>query len=148
MGRPRRKVAGSLVFNVLNRANGREVVFHTPKDYEAFEHVLAEAQKRVARQAQKESWRKRVLTPFFFCLVLPGEDQGEDVPVEGEDGEVGVAPGALVFYRQREAVREWLLDPDDVELFGVRPLDGIRRRAGVERVHIGIEPTVDLVVIA
>jgi putative transposase len=60
-----------LVFHVLNRANGRKTVFHTPKDYEAFEHVLAEAQQRVAMRILAYC-----VMPNHWHLVLWPEQDG------------------------------------------------------------------------
>ena len=47
MGRPLRAATGGLVYHVLNRANGRRLLFKQPEDYEAFERVLVEAHERV-----------------------------------------------------------------------------------------------------
>ena len=48
MGRPLRTALGGLVYHVLNRANGRQVLFNDAGDYAAFERVLHEAQQRIA----------------------------------------------------------------------------------------------------
>jgi len=46
MGRPKRAAKGGLIYHVLNRANARMTIFDKDEDYEAFEHVLAEAVDR------------------------------------------------------------------------------------------------------
>ena len=48
MGRPLRTALGGLVYHVLNRANGRQVLFNDAGDYAGFERVLHEAQQRIA----------------------------------------------------------------------------------------------------
>jgi len=48
MGRPLRTASGNLVYHVLNRANARMTLFEDEGDYRAFEHVLAQACKRVS----------------------------------------------------------------------------------------------------
>jgi len=47
MGRPLRAAAGGIIYHVLNRANGRQVMFETPQDYQLWEQVLLEAQIQV-----------------------------------------------------------------------------------------------------
>ena len=47
MGRPLRAAAGGIIYHVLNRANGRQVMFETPQDYQLWENVLLEAQIQV-----------------------------------------------------------------------------------------------------
>jgi len=47
MGRPLRAAAGGIIYHVLNRANGRQGMFDGPQDYQAWEHVLMEAQIQV-----------------------------------------------------------------------------------------------------
>jgi putative transposase len=46
MPRTLRAVEGGGIYHVLNRGNGRQRLFHTPQDYDAFLRVLAEALKR------------------------------------------------------------------------------------------------------
>jgi len=48
MPRPLRIAPGGFVFHVLNRAHGKRRIFHTDRDYQAFERVLAEVQQRVS----------------------------------------------------------------------------------------------------
>jgi putative transposase len=47
MGRPKRAVAGGVVYHVLNRANRRARMFHKPRDYDAFLKLLVEALDRL-----------------------------------------------------------------------------------------------------
>jgi len=47
MGRPLRAAAGGIIYHVLNRANGRQVMFDKPQDYQVWENVLMEAQIQV-----------------------------------------------------------------------------------------------------
>ena len=47
MGRPLRAATGGMIYHVLNRANGRQVMFETPQDYQLWEQVLVEAQIQV-----------------------------------------------------------------------------------------------------
>ncbi len=47
MGRPLRAAAGGIIYHVLNRANGRQVMFDSPQDYLTWEKVLLEAQEHV-----------------------------------------------------------------------------------------------------
>ena len=47
MGRPLRAAAGGIIYHVLNRANGRQVMFETPQDYQLWENVLLEAREHV-----------------------------------------------------------------------------------------------------
>lgn len=46
MARPKRIAKGNVVYHVLNRANGRLRIFKKPRDFEAFEEILAEAVER------------------------------------------------------------------------------------------------------
>ncbi len=47
MGRPLRAAAGGIIYHVLNRANGRQVMFETPQDYQLWENVLLEAREHI-----------------------------------------------------------------------------------------------------
>ena len=47
MGRPLRAAAGGIIYHVLNRANGRQVMFDKPQDYQVWENALMEAQIQV-----------------------------------------------------------------------------------------------------
>ena len=46
MPRPKRKCVGGIVYQVLNRANGRLRIFKKRADFEAFERILAEGLNR------------------------------------------------------------------------------------------------------
>ena len=65
MGRPLRTALGGLVYHVMNRANGRQVLFNDAGDYAAFERVLFEAQQRVAMRLLAYC-----LMPTHWHLVL------------------------------------------------------------------------------
>lgn len=70
MGRALRTVAGGFAYHVLNRGNARMQVFDKPGDYEAFEHILAEAVGRV-----KMRLLAYCVMPNHWHLVLwPRED--------------------------------------------------------------------------
>ncbi len=43
MGRPKRQCAGGIAYHALNRANGKLRIFRKHADFEAFEHILAQA---------------------------------------------------------------------------------------------------------
>ncbi len=47
MGRSLRAAVGGIIYHVWNRANGRQRIFESASDYEAFERVLMEAHERV-----------------------------------------------------------------------------------------------------
>ena len=46
MPRPKRITKGNIVYHALNRANGRLRIFKKPRDFEAFEEILAEGLDR------------------------------------------------------------------------------------------------------
>lgn len=46
MPRQPRVAPGGIVYHVLNRANGRNLLFEKPQDFEAFERLMLEAMKR------------------------------------------------------------------------------------------------------
>ena len=46
MPRSRRIIKGNVVYHVLNRANGRLRIFKKPRDFEAFEEIIAEGLER------------------------------------------------------------------------------------------------------
>ena len=48
MGRPLRVAPGELIYHVLNRANGRQRLFHDDGDYRAFERIMTQACDRVS----------------------------------------------------------------------------------------------------
>lgn len=57
MARIPRNPVGNTVYHVLSRANGREKIFKTQKDYEVFMEILFEA---------KEKYPMRILS---FCII-------------------------------------------------------------------------------
>jgi putative transposase len=57
MGRAPRAAAGDIIYHVLNRANGRLTIFRKPKDYQAFENILAQAKK------------KQLMRILAYCLM-------------------------------------------------------------------------------
>ena len=65
MPRPLRTAPGGFVFHVLNRAHGKRRIFHTDRDYQAFERVLAEVQERVSMRIL--AW---CLMPNHWHLLL------------------------------------------------------------------------------
>ena len=67
MPRVARNAPGGLVYHVLNRANGRQVLFRTEADYLAFEAVLAEACRRTNGAVELLGW---CLMPNHFHLLL------------------------------------------------------------------------------
>lgn len=46
MPRLKRITSGGIAYHVLNRANGKQRIFHKDRDYEAFEEILADGIKR------------------------------------------------------------------------------------------------------
>ena len=72
MPRTPRVDIGNLVYHVINRANTRAQIFHTDKDYQLFETVLAEA---------KELSSMRILAycvmPNHWHLVLQPREDGD-----------------------------------------------------------------------
>ncbi|MEK7063086.1 MAG: transposase [Patescibacteria group bacterium] len=46
MGRPPRIDLGNYLYHIINRANSRQTIFRTTKDYQHFETLLEEAQKK------------------------------------------------------------------------------------------------------
>jgi putative transposase len=70
MGRALRAVAGGLAYHVLNRANARMRIFDKPKDYEAFERILADAVQRVKMRLLAYC----VLPNHWHLVVWPRDD--------------------------------------------------------------------------
>ena len=46
MARVPRLVVDDIIYHILNRANGREVIFQKEKDYELFEEILFEGKEK------------------------------------------------------------------------------------------------------
>jgi len=72
MPRPLRIAPGGFVFHVLNRAHGKRRIFHTDRDYQAFERVLAEVQQRVSMRIL--AW---CLMPNHWHLLLWPKRDGD-----------------------------------------------------------------------
>ena len=72
MPRPLRTAPGGFVFHALNRAHGKRRIFHTDRDYLAFERVLAEVQERIPMRIL--AW---CLMPNHWHLLLWPERDGE-----------------------------------------------------------------------
>jgi putative transposase len=70
MGRSLRVVAGGFAYHVLNRANARMTIFDKPKDYEAFERILADAVHRVKMRLLAYC----VMPNHWHLVVWPRED--------------------------------------------------------------------------
>ena len=47
MGRAPRLAVGNLIYHVINRANGKEKIFHKEFDYKAFIQILVEAKEKI-----------------------------------------------------------------------------------------------------
>jgi putative transposase len=71
MGRALRAAEGGWVYHVLNRANARLPIFETPRDYEAFEQILAEGVERYAPRLLGYC-----LMPNHWHLLLWPEEDG------------------------------------------------------------------------
>jgi putative transposase len=72
MGRPRRADEAGGIDHALNRGNARADIFHKPKDFDAFERILAEGLERYACRILAYQ-----LMPNHWHFVLqPTEDGG------------------------------------------------------------------------
>src|SRR5689334_7723487 len=49
MPRPPRRIESGLIYHVLNRGNGRAMIFRKPADFQAFVQILAEGLRRFPR---------------------------------------------------------------------------------------------------
>lgn len=74
MARVPRLVVGDIVYHVLNRANGRMLIFQKDKDYEAFEKVLTEAKGRHSMRILSYC----LMPNHWHLLLYPRGD--EDMP--------------------------------------------------------------------
>ena len=72
MARIPRNPVGNMVYHILNRANGREKIFKTQKDYESFIEILFEA---------KEKYPMRIIS---FC-IMPNHWHFVLYPKNGKD---------------------------------------------------------------
>jgi putative transposase len=70
MPRRRRFATGNYLFHVLNRAVGRQTLFATDGDYEAFQRVLEEARQRVAMRLLAFC----VMPNHWHLVLWPRED--------------------------------------------------------------------------
>ena len=73
MPRKPRIIQPNHIYHVLNRANARLTIFHTPEDYAAFERTLLQAHQRYPLRILAY-----ILMPNHFHLVLwpkRGQDQ-------------------------------------------------------------------------
>jgi len=72
MARAPRVDVGDLIYHVINRANGRQQIFHTPADYQHFERLLGEAKDRTDMRILAY-----VLMPNHWHLVLSSKNDGD-----------------------------------------------------------------------
>src|SRR3989338_289077 len=72
MGLAPRIDLADLIYHIINRANNRHTIFHTPEDYQHFERLLEEA-------AQRTSMRilAYVLMPNHWHIVLQPKEDGD-----------------------------------------------------------------------
>jgi len=74
MARVPRLVVGNVIYHILNRANGREVIFQKEKDYELFERILFEGKE------------KHPIDMYSFCIMpnhwhfILSSERGEHIP--------------------------------------------------------------------
>ena len=72
MGRPQRTDVGGYVYHILNRANARNVIFATEKDYQDFEQILFDAVEKFKMRLVAYT-----IMPNHFHFVLFPEYDGE-----------------------------------------------------------------------
>lgn len=72
MSRAPRIDVADFVYHVINRANGRQQIFHTRKDYLAFENILREAQDRVGMRIYSY-----VVMPNHWHIALSPRNDGD-----------------------------------------------------------------------
>jgi putative transposase len=70
MPRPLRAAAGGFIYHAVNRANGRMRIFHKDEDYQAFEHLLADAVERTGTRLLAYC----LMPNHWHMLVWPHED--------------------------------------------------------------------------
>lgn len=75
MPRVPRQSKADVVYHVLNRANARQQIFHTPDDYSAFETVLFQARRRVGLRVLAYC-----VMPNHWHLVLQPREDGQLPP--------------------------------------------------------------------
>lgn len=66
-----RAAVGDTVYHVLNRANGREQIFHKEKDYEAFEKILLEAKEKHSMRILSY----RLMPNHWHMILYPEADE-------------------------------------------------------------------------
>ncbi len=57
MPRQRRHTPAGMVFHIINRGVGRQMIFHKEEDYATFERVMAEA------------WYRLMIRILSYCLM-------------------------------------------------------------------------------
>ena len=72
MGRAPRASQGGLVYHALNRSNGRLTIFEKDQDYDAFERVLEETQRRVGTRVLAYC-----IMPNHWHFLLWPHEEGE-----------------------------------------------------------------------
>jgi putative transposase len=70
MPRTARASQGGYVYHVLNRGNGRNVVFHKPQDYEAFVNLMVLANERIAMRLCGYC----ILSNHFHLILWPRKE--------------------------------------------------------------------------
>ncbi len=70
MSRSARTDIGNHIYHVINRANARQKIFKTDKDFEVFEKVLAEAQERT----QMRILAYCIMPNHWHLVLLPRND--------------------------------------------------------------------------
>lgn len=75
MGRAPRADIGDMVYHVLNRANGRMSIFKKMRDYQAFQEILQQAQKKYPMRILSYC-----LMPNHWHLVLYPSQDGQLAP--------------------------------------------------------------------
>lgn len=61
-----------LVYHIINRANGRQQIFHTEKDYLSFEKILGEAQERTGMRVYSY-----IVMPNHWHFVVSPQNDGD-----------------------------------------------------------------------
>ncbi|OHA17614.1 MAG: hypothetical protein A2664_03265 [Candidatus Taylorbacteria bacterium RIFCSPHIGHO2_01_FULL_46_22b] len=70
MGRAIRVDVGNQLYHVLNRANGRQTIFHSSKDYQHFESLLAKAVKDTSMRLLAYA----VMPNHWHLILYPHQD--------------------------------------------------------------------------
>jgi len=72
MGRAPRVDVGNQIYHVINRANGRQTIFHKAADYQHFEELIEEAVERIGMRVLAY-----VLMPNHWHLLLYPREDGD-----------------------------------------------------------------------